>query len=209
MIETLAPACKQEVEAPHAAVRLQMLPAVPMTQQQFFDFCQQNRKQRIERTAQGELIIMPPSGGESGARNLSVGAQLYVWARHDGRGKAFDSSTGFILPNGANRSPDASWVLLTRLAELTPEQLKRFLPLCPDFLVEILSPTDSLRQTIEKMEEYIANGAQLGWLIDARQQQVHIYRPQQPAQILDKPLTLSGDPELSGFVLDLGPVWQP
>jgi len=204
-----APNFAPDVEMPFSSFQLQMLPAVPMTQEQFFDFCQQNRKIRMERTAQGELLIMPPSGGETGAQNLSVSAQLYVWSRRDGTGKGFDSSTGFILPNGANRSADASWVSLARLAALSPEQLKKFLPFCPDFVVEILSPTDSLRKTIEKMAEYMANGACLGWLINPRNHQVHVYRPQQPAQLIESPKTLSGDPELPGFVLDLEPVWRP
>jgi Uma2 family endonuclease len=198
-----------DLDAPFPGIHLKMLPAVPMTQDQFFDFCQQNRKMRMERTAAGELIVMAPSGGESSAQNLGVAAQLFNWSRRDGTGKAFESNTGFILPNGANRSPDASWVLLTRLAAVTPEQMKKFPPLCPDFVVEVLSPSDSLRQTMEKMEEYIENGARLGWLINPRRNQVHVYRPGRAVEILDNPATVAGDPELTGFVLDLDPVWRP
>jgi Uma2 family endonuclease len=152
---------------------------------------------------------MAPTGGGTGKRNLSIGAQLYNWSESDGAGEAYDSSTGFILPNGANRSPDASWVRKARLASLTPAQQEKFLPLCPDFLVEQLSPSDSLSDAQEKMEEYIENGLGLGWLIDPRRKQVHVYRPGQPPQVLDNPQTVSGDPELPGFVLDLEPVWRP
>ena len=189
--------------------RLKTLPAVPMTQDQFFDFCQQNRELRIERTVEGELIIMPPSGGEAGTQNFSLIGQLHAWAWRDGTGKGFDSSTGFVLPNGAIRSPDVSWVLLSRLAALTPEQMKKFLPLCPDFVIENLSPTDSLRQTVAKMEEFMENGARLGWLINPKRKQVHVYRPGQPVKILENPTTVSADPELPGFVLDLNQAWQP
>jgi Uma2 family endonuclease len=192
-----------------ADLHLQLLPAVPLTQDQFFEFCQQNRKVRFERTAQGELIIMAPTGGGTGKRNLSIGAQLYYWAESDATGEAYDSSTGFVLPNGANRSPDASWVRKNRLASLSPAQKEKFLPLCPDFLVEQLSPSDSLPETQEKMEEYIANGLALGWLIDPKKKQVHVYRPGEPVLVLDNPQTVSGDPELPGFVLDLEPVWRP
>lgn len=202
------PALVRDAQGPLSKVHLRLLPAVSMTHDQFYELCQQNPKLRLERTTHGELIIMPPSGGETGKRNLSIGAQLYNWAQHDGSGDAFDSSTGFILPNGANRSPDTSWVVKTRLASLTPEQREKFLPLCPDFLVELMSPTDSLTETQQKMEEYLGNGVRLGWLIDPMKKQVHIYRPGQPVMVLDDPGTVSGDPELPGFVLDLGPVWS-
>jgi len=186
-----------------------MAPAVPMTQDQFFDFCQQNRKLRIERTAQGELLIMPPAGGESSQQNLAIGAQLYLWSKRDGTGEAFDSSVGYILPNGANRSPDASWVDKRRLANVSPAQRKKFLPLCPNFAVEILSPSDDLRKTEEKMEEYLANGMQLGWLINPRTRQVHVYRIRQSVQIIASPPLVAGDPELPGLVVDLLVVWEP
>ncbi len=187
---------------------IQLLPAIPMTQDQFFEFCQQNRKLRFERTAKGELIVLPPAGGESSAHNASITGQLYAWAIRDGTGQVDDSSGGFILPNGANRSPDSSWVLKTGLAEIAPEKLKKFVPLSPDFVVELLSPSDSLKQTQDKMVEYIANGTKLGWLIHPEKKKVHVYRPDQPVQVLDIPQTVSGDPELRGFVLDLGPIWR-
>ena len=188
-------------------LHVQLLPAVPMTQEQFYQLCQQNPKLRLERTARGELIIMPPTGGGTGKRNLSISAQLYNWAQLDGTGEAFDSSTGFILPNGANRSPDTSWILKTRLRLLTAEQMEKFIPLCPDFLVELMSPTDSLLETQKKMEEYLDNGARLGWLIDPGRKHVHVYRPGQTVQVLESPDTISADPELPRFVLDLKPVW--
>lgn len=184
-------------------------PAISLTQDQFFDLCQQNRDWRLERTAQGELILMPPAGGESISQNLSIAAQLYAWYRRVGVGRAFDSSGGFILPKGANRSPDASWISPEQLATITPEQLKKFLPVCPYFAVEFVSPSDSLTKTCEKMDEYIANGTRLGWLIIPEKKQVHVYRPGQPVQIHDDPRTLAGDPEMPGFVLDLDPVWRP
>jgi Uma2 family endonuclease len=190
-----------------ANVHLQLAPAVLVTQDQFYNLCQQNPRLRLERTAQGELIIMPPSGGETGRRNLSVGAQLYYWAQGNRSGEAYDSSTGFILPNGANRSPDACWIHKSRLTAFTAAELERFIPLCPDFVVEVMSPTDSLTELQAKMEEYITNGAQLGWLIDPNAKQVSIFRPGQTMQVLDGPTSLSADPELCGFVLDLQPIW--
>lgn len=192
-----------------SGVRLQLLPAVPMSQDQFFDLCQQNPEMRFERTAQGELIVMPPAGGESSAQNLSLSGQLYAWYRRVGKGKAFDSSGGFVLPNGATKNPDAAWVSDERLATVTPEQMKKFPPVCPDFLAELMSPSDSLPRMQEKMEEYVANGTKLGWLIDPNKKQVHVYSAGQAVQILDNPATVSADPELPGFVLDLAPVWQP
>jgi Uma2 family endonuclease len=190
-------------------ISLQMLPAVPMTQDQFFDFCQQNPDMRFERTAEGELIIMAPSGGEAGFQDAEVCRQLGNWARARRQGKVTGSSGGYILPNGANRAADASWISPEQLASITAEQLKKFLPVCPFFLIEVRSPSDSLKKLQEKMDEYIANGCKLAWLIDPEKQQVHVYRPGQPVQILDNPGTVGGDPELPGFVLDMEPVWRP
>jgi Uma2 family endonuclease len=188
---------------------IQLAPVVPMTQDQYFDFCQLNADKRFERTAEGELIIMPPSGGDSGVRDASVVGQLYAWWVPIGKGRVLGPSGGFILPNGANRAPDAAWVSPEQLATITPEQRRKFWPVCPFFLIEVLSPSDSLKKLQEKMEEYQANGCRLGWLIDPDKLQVHIYRPGQPVQVLDNPRTLAGDPELPGFVLDLEPVWRP
>ncbi len=193
---------------PGAPLVVQMQPAVNMTDAQFFAFCQQNRDLRIERTARGEIIIMPPAGGETGDRNADLTMQLRFWAKQDGTGVAFDSSTGFALPNGADRSPDVAWVLRTRLAVLTPEQKRRFLPVCPDFVVELRSPSDRLADTQAKMEEYLANGARLGWLIDPTNRQVHVYRPNTPVEQLDDPATVSGDPVLPGFMLDVPAIFD-
>jgi Uma2 family endonuclease len=191
------------------ALVLHLRPVIEMTREQFFEFCQLNRDVRIERTAEGDLVIMPPTGGETGARNARLIAQVTQWAEQDGSGVVFDSSTGFDLPNGATRSPDVAWVKRSRLAELTPEQKQRFLPLCPDFIIELRSPSEPLSILQEKMEEYLANGAQLGWLIDPVERRVYLYRPDAPVERLDNPTRLSGDPVLPGFVLDLEAVWEP
>lgn len=191
------------------SISLQMAPAVAMSQDQFFDFCQQNADKRFERTAEGELIIMPPSCGDSGFQDAEVCMQLSVWAKSIGKGKVTGSSGGFILPNGANRAPDAAWLSPEQMASLTAEQRKKFLPLCPYFVIEVKSPSDALGRLQEKMEEYRSNGSQLGWLIDPETQKVHVYRPGQPVEVLENANMVSGDPELPGFVLDLEPVWHP
>ena len=188
---------------------LRTRPAVEMDDARFFAFCRQNPELRIEQTREGDWIIMPPTGFETGSRNNEVSRQLGNWARQDGTGIAVDSSTGFVLPNGAKRSPDASWVLKARLAALTPEQKQRFLPLCPDFAAELRSPSDSLADTQDKMGEYVENGLRLGWLLDAAERRVHVYRPDQDAEVLDAPEAVSGDPILPGFILDLRLVWDP
>ncbi len=184
-------------------------PALNLSDEQFFEFCRQNRDMQIEQTAKGDWIIMAPTGGETGSRNNEVGRQLGNWARANGAGIAFDSSTGFVLPNGAKRSPDAAWVLRSRLAGLTPQQKQRFLPLCPDFVIELRSPSDSLAGTQEKMAEYRDNGARLGWLLDAAERRVHVYRPGVEIAVLDERASLSADPELPGLTLDLVLVWEP
>lgn len=150
---------------------------------------------------------MTPAGGGSGHRNIKISAQLQLWAEQDGSGIAFDSSTGFVLPNGATRSPDASWLELARWNALTEDQQERFLPLCPVFVVELMSPTDSLPEAHEKMREYQANGAQLGWLLVPRLKRVEVYRPHQPVEILADPDALSGEDTLLGFTLNLRRIW--
>lgn len=174
----------------------------------FFEFCQANQDWRIERTSDGDIIIMPPTGLETGGRNFNLAGMFHAWVRADGTGKGFDSSTGFILPNGAERSPDLAWVRLSRLNALTERQRERFAPLCPDFVVELRSPSDSLTALQAKMEEYIENGAQLGWLIDPFEKKVYVYRPQAQVECLDNPATVSGEPLLKGFVLDVGELWN-
>ena len=181
--------------------------SIELTDEQFYQLCVNNRDLHIERNANGDLVIMPPTGGETGNKNAGIVAQLWVWNNRDNLGKVFDSSTGFILPNGANRSPDASWIPLTIWDGLTEDEKQRFLPLCPDFAVELLSPSDNLAKTQEKMREYIDNGMVLGWLINPVQQQVEIYRQRKPVEVLDSPNSLSGENILPGLVLDLQPVW--
>jgi len=175
----------------------------------FFDFCQANDGWQFERTAKGDILVMAPAGGESGYRELKASSQLDNWAERDGTGRAFNSNTGFILPNKANRAPDASWVKMSRLAKLAPKQKKKFIPLCPDFVIEVRSPSDRLPKLQEKMEEYRENGAALGWLIDPQERKVHVYRPGKRVECLDYPKRLSGDPELPGFVLELARIWKP
>jgi Uma2 family endonuclease len=179
---------------------------IELTDEQFFQLCQNNRDLRFERTASGELIIMPPTGSDTGRRNVKITTQLEIWSSQNNLGIVFDSSSGFKLPNGADRSPDASWVRRERWDALTPEQQERFAPLCPDFVVELRSPSDSLEKVRSKMREYMDNGARLGWLINPKNQQVEIYRPNQDVEILQSPATLSGEDLLPGFVLDLKPI---
>lgn len=176
---------------------------IELTDEQFFQLCQNNRDLRFERTAKGDLLIMPPTGGETSNRNARLTQRLMNWADTNELGIAFDSNGGFKLPNGADRAPDASWVKIERWNALTPEQRQKFLPLCPDFVVELRSPTDSLKATREKMQEYIDNGARLGWLIDQKNKRVEIYRQGQDVEILQSPTTLLGEDVLPGFVLDL------
>lgn len=179
-----------------------------VTPEQFTMLAAANRELRLERTATGELIVNPPTGGNTGHRNLSITGQLSVWYEaNDTLGRAFDSSTGFQLPNGANRSPDAAWVRQDRWDALTPEQQDAFIPLCPDFVVELRSKTDSLKELQAKMQEYLENGAQLGWLIDPKNQQVEIYGPGQAVEVLENPMILSGEAVLPGFTLTLKRVW--
>jgi len=178
-----------------------------MTDEQFFELCQLNRDLHIERTATGDLIIMPPTGSGSGNRNARITQQLMNWADRDGTGVGFDSSTGFTLPNGAKRSPDAAWILLERWNTLTPEQQEGFAPICPDFVVELRSPSDNLTELQAKMQEYIENGIRLGWLIDRPQRSVYVYRPGTAVEILENPETLSGETVLPEFTLDLSKIW--
>ncbi len=193
--------------APTPPLVLRFRPVIDLTEEQFLAFCAINGDLRIERTAQGEFVIMSPVSTRSGRREGRLFAQLDAWAELDGTGEAFGPSTGFTLPNGAIRSPDASWIPKTRLAQLPAEELEKFAHLCPDFVAEIRSASDNLSTVQEKMEEYIANGAGLGWLIEPYSRRAFVYRPGQPPEELHNPDTLSGDPVLPGFVLRLGPIW--
>lgn len=188
-------------------ITLQIPPSLKFTDDEFLQIIAANKDLRLELSAQGELIVMAPTGGETGNRNFEVYLDLGFWNRKNGLGKAFDSSTGFKLPNGATRSPDVSWVRIERWNALTPEQRKKFLPLCPDFVIELLSETDDLADTQAKMREYIDNGLILGWLINPKDKQVEIYRPKQKVEVLQSPATLSGEDVLPGFILDLQPIF--
>jgi Uma2 family endonuclease len=182
-------------------------PVLDMTDEQLYEVSRINRDLRIERNAHGELEIMPPTGGETGKRNAELTWQLGSWAKRNGSGLTFDSSTGFRLPNKAVRSPDASWIRHSRWECLASEERKKFIPLCPDFVVELRSATDSLNVLQEKMQEYIENGASLGWLIDTERRRVYVYRPNEPVDEKSEPSSLRGDPLLPGFVLDLTEIW--
>jgi Uma2 family endonuclease len=182
-------------------------PAIDMDDEQFFHFCRLNGDLQIERTAEGDIIIMAPEAGSSGRGSSKLTALFHQWSERDGTGQVFGSSTGFNLPNGATRSPDVAWVRNARLDALTDEQWQKFLPLCPDFVLELRSPSDSMGALHKKMEEYRENGAQLGWLLDPASKQVHIYRPGTAVEIVNDPTTLSGEPLLRGFVLDVPQIW--
>ena len=187
---------------------LRMPPDLQMTDEQFFEFCQVNQDLRIERNQFGEISIMPPTGSETGNRNFNIALQLGIWANQDGTGICFDSSTGFKLSTGADRSPDASWMKLERWNALTSEQQQRFAPICPDFVVELRSSSDNLQPLKDKMEEYMREpGIQLGWLIDRKHRKVYIYRPGIPEKCLDNPATVSGEQVLPGFVLNMSKIW--
>jgi len=184
------------------------LPLRKMTAREFFEFCQLNRDLRLELTSEGDLIIMPPTGGKTGLRNAILITRLTTWALEDKSGRAFDSSTVFTLPNGAKRSPDFAWITNERWNALTEEEQEQFPPLCPDFVVELRSRTDTLKNLRQKMEEYMANGAQLGWLIDPQERRVYVYRPGAAVEQLDDPRAVSGESVLRGLELKLQEIWD-
>jgi len=179
-----------------------------ITEREFYEFCLLNKNLRIELTGEGDLIVMPPTGGKTGRRNSKLTRRLTAWAEDDGRGQPFDSSTGFTLPNGAKRSPDFAWVSDARWDSLTEQEQEEFPPLCPDFVVELRSRTDTLATLQGKMKEYIANGAQLGWLIDPTRKKVYVYRPKSAVEVLDSPKVVSGGPLLRGLKLDVQVLWE-
>jgi len=186
---------------------LQLAPVINLTDDQLLELCAVNRDLRIERTSEGDLVIMPPTGGETSTGNAELTWSFVSWAKADATGVVFDSSGGFRLPNGAMRAPDVAWVRRSRWEALTPEQRRHFPPLCPDFVLELRSPSDRLADVQAKMQEYLENGAQLGWLIDPLERKLHVYRPDAPVEVLDNPQAVSGDPLLPGFVLELAKVW--
>jgi len=178
-----------------------------MTDEQFFEFCQMNRDLRIERNQYGEISIMPPTGSEHGNRNVNVTGQLGLWGEKDGTGICFDSSTGFKLSTGAERSPDASWMKLERWNNLSEEEQQKFAPICPDFVIELRSKTDNLKPLQEKMEDYMQEPEiRLGWLIDRKNKRVYVYRSQS-VECLENPDSVSGEDIVPGFVLNMSKVW--
>ncbi len=183
---------------------IDLSPVITLTREDFVKLCEANPEMKLERTAKGELIVLSPTGGETGSFNSELNGELYVWNRVSKSGKIFDSSTGFSLPKGSDRSPDAAWISLAKWESLTTEQRKGFLPLCPEFLIELLSPSDSWKQGEVKMQEYMDNGCLLGWLIDPKHKRVAIYRQGKPVEIVDNPQTLSGENVLPNFVLEIG-----
>ncbi|MBK1986670.1 Uma2 family endonuclease [Sphaerospermopsis aphanizomenoides BCCUSP55] len=180
---------------------------INLTDEQFFQLCQNNRDLRFERTRSGELIIMPPTGSETGNCNFDIAVEVGIWNKQTKLGKGFDSSTGFKLPNGKDVSPDVAWIKKERWDSLTPEQKSKFAPIVPDFVIELRSISDNLKPLQEKMEEDLENGVKLGWLIDRKQRKVFIYRPGQVVEELDNPAMLNGEDILPGFVLDLREIW--
>jgi Uma2 family endonuclease len=190
-----------------STIVLRIPPELQMTDDEFFEFCQINSELRIERNKSGELLIMPPTGSETGNREGNIFGPLWVWAEQNGTGMCFDSSTGFNLSMG-DKSPDASWIKLERWNALSPEQQDKFPPICPDFVVELRSASDNLKPLQEKMQEYMREtGVQLGWLIDRKNRRVYIYRPGLPEECLENPATVSGDPVLPGFILNMSKIW--
>jgi Uma2 family endonuclease len=189
------------------ALTLKLDSIVRLTDEQFYQLCQDNPELKLERAATGELIVMSPTGGETGKQNSDLLIDLGIWNRRTKLGVVFDSSTGFKLPNGGDRSPDVAWIPQAKWDALTPAQRKRFLPLCPDFLVELLSPSDSWEAGEAKMQEYQDNGNRLGWLIDPESHKVAIYRLGQAVELLESPDALSGEDVLPGFVINLQTIW--
>jgi Uma2 family endonuclease len=186
---------------------LRLPDSIEMDSDRFFDFCQINRDLRIEKNATGEMIIMPPTGGETGKRNFRLTTEIGIWTKQDGTGIGFDSSTGFTLPNGAIRSPDVAWIKKERWEAIEPEKRRKFPPICPDFVIELKSATDSLKTLQEKMREYIENGVLLGFLLDSERKQAYIYRQNAEVERVENPATLSGETILRGFTLDLKQIW--
>jgi Uma2 family endonuclease len=190
------------------AFTIDLSPIARLTDTQFEQLCAANPEIKLERTPTGELVIMSPTGGETGMNNATLISRFVVWNEQTNLGKVFDSSTCFKLPNGGDRSPDIAWVERSRWDALTPEQKRKFPPLCPDFVLELLSLTDNLSTTQAKMREYLASGARLGWLLNPEDQEVEISRPGQPVEVLQAPSTLSGETVLPGFTLNLGWLWS-
>jgi|SRR5271165_1362327 len=186
-----------------------ILTAHPMTDEEFAKLCSEHPDLFFEMSAEGELLVMPPNYSLTGMRHSEVLNQLKEWTRRDGRGAVTDAASGFVLPNGARRSPDAAWTLKTRIQKLDPAMIESYWHLCPDFVIEVRSKTDRVRNLREKMEEWIANGARLAWMIDPENRSVEIYRPNAGVEVLSNPESVKGEDPVEGFVLNLPPVWDP
>jgi len=187
----------------NAVIPIHLPRTLRCTQEQFVELVKANPELRWELTAQGEVIVMPPTGSETGNYNSELIANFVIWNRQSQLGKVFDSSTGFRLPNGAIRSPDVAWIAQERWAQLSPEQRRTFAPICPDFVVELVSPTDDVNALEAKMQEYLANGCRLGWLVNPQKRQVTVYRPQMAPEIISFDVPLTGEDVLPGLTLDL------
>jgi Uma2 family endonuclease len=189
------------------------LPAIltvgPMTDEAFAELCAEHPDLNLELSAHGELIIMPLTYTLTGARNNEISRQLSNWALQDGQGATFDSSTGWSLPNGARRSPDAAWVFKHRIQELDPTAFSRYWPICPNFVIELRSQSDKMRALRDNMDEWLANGAQFGWLIDPDSRSVEIFHPGHESELRVGVTTLHGEGPVQGFALDLARVWDP
>jgi Uma2 family endonuclease len=209
MISTTAKRSSQVYINPYESIEVDFGKFLkPMNDDEFFDFCRRHKELRIEMEKDGEIIIMPPTGSETGIKNFKLTGMFWAWVEKDGSGEGFDSSTGFVLPNGAKRSPDLSWMTLEKWNAIPKAKRKKFAPVCPDFVVELLSETDNLSKLKDKMEEYVENGARLGWLIDAAKRKVYVYRPNEEVETLENPSEISGEPLLQGFVLNLKKIWE-
>ncbi|MEI6442136.1 MAG: Uma2 family endonuclease [Nostocales cyanobacterium ELA583] len=189
------------------AITVNLNPIIQLNENQFYQLCRENPEVKFERSADGKLLIISPTGGGTGKRNFEIGIEFGIWNRQTKLGVCFDSSTCFKLPNGANRSPDVAWIKNDRWNALTPEEQENFPPIAPDFVLELMSPSDTLQETQAKMQEYINNGVKLGWLINRKMRQVEIYRLGKPIEILDFPQQLSGEDILTGFILDMQIIW--
>jgi Uma2 family endonuclease len=189
------------------AITINFNNVVKLSDDQFYQLCRDNPDVKFERNELGEIIVMSPTGGETGKSNAKLTTRFVLWNEETKLGEVFDSSTCFKLPNGSDRSPDVSWIKLERWNALKLEQREKFPPIAPDFVLELMSPSDSLRETQAKMQEYINAGVKLGWLIDRKTRRVEIYRQGQPKEVLESPTSLSGEDILPGFILDLQWIW--
>lgn len=199
------PAIEPDIAQPYRLVL--NVRALEMTEDRFVELCSDNGDMRIELTAEKELIIMPPAFSETGWQELELARQVGNWTMQDGTGRAYGPTAGFTLPNGAVRAPDVSWILLSRWEAISDSERRGFAKVCPDFVIELRSESDNLREVQGKMAEYMENGVLLGLLIDPQNRRVHVYRPGQPVDILEEPTGVSADPVLPGFVLDLSAIW--